>query len=134
MDEDQLIELSSAFLSIVLSHHYQKDEINRIVARTNVDFGMVRDTMHKYSKRAEEKFFKRSCMAFFFIQFAWSRHGKAYIESKLTANAEKAAQSGKDNGAEDPCFPMTSTVTFAPSPAQRPTDSLVMQSQVSFDE
>ena len=96
MNADQLCEVSAAFLSIVLSHHYQKPEIKKIVDKTDVDFGIVRDTMHKYSKRAEEKFFKRSCWAFFFIQFAWSRHGKAYIDSKLTANAEKAAQACKD--------------------------------------
>ena len=83
-------ELSSAFLSIVLSHHYQKEEIKKHVGQTGVDFLIVRDTMHKYSKKAEEKFFKRSSWAFFFIQFAQSRHGKAYIESKLTANTERA--------------------------------------------
>lgn len=100
----------------MLSHHYQKDEIKKIVSRTDVDFGMVRDTMHKYSKRAEEKFFKRSCWAFFFIQFAWSRHGKAYIDSKLTANAEKAAQAFKESQMHTPCqqksFPMNSRVSF----------------------
>ena len=31
MNEDQLGELSSAFLSIVLSHHYQKEEIKKHV-------------------------------------------------------------------------------------------------------
>ena len=44
--------------------------------------------MYKYSKRAEENFFRNSCMAFFFVQFAKGRHGRAYIESKLTRNAE----------------------------------------------
>ena len=65
-----MAEFSAAFISITLSHHFQKDEVKKIVSRTGVDFGTVRDTMHKYSRRAEEKFFKRSTWAFLFIHFA----------------------------------------------------------------
>ena len=33
---------------------------------------MVRDTMYKYSKKAEERYFTNPCFAYFFIQFAKS--------------------------------------------------------------
>ena len=88
MTEKQLLDFSSGILSIVLSHHFQKEDIKRVTHGTSVDFAIVRDTMYKYSKRAEENFFRNSCMAFFFVQFAKGRHGRAYIESKLTRNAE----------------------------------------------
>lgn len=38
MDEQQLLELTSSILSIVLSHHFQKEDIKRIVKGTQVDF------------------------------------------------------------------------------------------------
>ena len=34
---------------------------------TFVDFQLVRDTMYKYSKKAEEKYLKKPCAAFLFI-------------------------------------------------------------------
>lgn len=43
-----------------------------MVGGSTVDFQIVRDTMYKYSKKAEEKFFLDPCMSFFFIQFATS--------------------------------------------------------------
>jgi hypothetical protein len=33
---------------------------------TPVDFVLVRDTMYKYSKKAEERFFQNPCMAYLF--------------------------------------------------------------------
>ena len=44
---------------------------------------MVRDTMYKYSKKAEERFFNDACFAYFFIQFAKSEQGRSYIDNKL---------------------------------------------------
>lgn len=79
MNFAQLMEFTSSILSIVLSHHHQKADIKRIVEGTSVDFKLVRDTMYKYSKKAEEKFFQNSCMAYFFIQFSQSPQGKSYI-------------------------------------------------------
>lgn len=57
MNTKQLLQFTSSILSIVLSHHHQKEDIKRIVDGTSVDFKLVRDTMYKYSKKAEEKFF-----------------------------------------------------------------------------
>ena len=67
MNTQQLLQFTAAILSIVLSHHHQKEDIKRIVAGTSVDFKLVRETMYKYSKKAEEKFFQDGCMAYFFI-------------------------------------------------------------------
>jgi len=79
----QLMEFTSCILSIVLSHHFQKKDIKSMVKDTSVDFQLVRDTMYKYSKKAEERFFQNPCMAFFFIEFATSEQGKNYITNKL---------------------------------------------------
>jgi hypothetical protein len=67
MNTQQLLQFTASILSIVLSHHHQKEDIKRIVDGTAVDFKLVRDTMYKYSKKAEEKFFQNPCVAFFFI-------------------------------------------------------------------
>jgi len=48
-----------------------------------VDFQIVRDTMYKYSKKAEERFFKQACLAYLFVQFYSCPQGKDYISNKL---------------------------------------------------
>lgn len=83
MSQKDLIKYTSTILSIVLSHHYQKDEILSMVKDTSVDFQIVRDTMYKYSKKAEEKFFQEPCFAYFFVQFSTSHWGMQYIANKL---------------------------------------------------
>lgn len=90
------MEFTSSILSIVLSHHHQKADIKRIVEGTSVDFKLVRDTMYKYSKKAEEKFFQSSCMAYFFIQFARSPQGKSYIQNKLSRCTTRAENADED--------------------------------------
>jgi len=79
MNSTLILELTSCILSIVLSHHFQKKDIKSMVKGTNVDFALVRDTMYKYSKKAEERFFKNPCLAYFFIQFSTSDQGREYI-------------------------------------------------------
>lgn len=83
MNTTQILQFTSAVLSIVLSHHFQKEDIKKMVAGTSVDFQMVRDTMYKYSKKAEERFFTDACFAYFFIQFSRCEKGRSYIENKL---------------------------------------------------
>ena len=46
------------------------------------DFTVVRDTMYKYSKKAEERFFTFPVEAFFMARFAGSKDGLAYLKSK----------------------------------------------------
>ena len=88
LTSDQLLEFTSAIISVVLAHHYQKDDIKRITKGTLVDFALVRDTMYRYSKKAEERFFGSACMAYFFYQFAKGNHGREYISSKLMRNTQ----------------------------------------------
>ena len=71
-------------LSVVLSHHFQKEEIKKLVINTQVEFSVIRDTMYKYSKKAEEKFFYFPVFAFIFLSFALSNEGTEYTRSKLT--------------------------------------------------
>jgi len=53
-----------------------------------VDFPLVRDTMYKYSKKAEEKFFSNPCFAYLFVQFATCPQGLDYIANKLSKSGE----------------------------------------------
>ena len=50
-----------------LSHHFQKQDILKITEGSSVDFILVRDTMYKYSKKAEERFYQNPTMAYLFI-------------------------------------------------------------------
>ena len=67
MSQKDLYKYVSSILSIVLSHHYQKEDILTMLKDTPVDFSKVRDTMYKYSKKVEEKFFTEPCFAYFFV-------------------------------------------------------------------
>ena len=86
-----VLDYTSAILSIVLSHQFQKDDIKKMVSGTSVDFLLVRDTMYKYSKKAEERFFSNPCTAYFFIQFACSEKGREYITNKIAQNGQDFA-------------------------------------------
>ena len=44
----------------------------------DADFAVVRDTMYKYSKKAEDRFFSEPMLAFFFLYFARSSDGINY--------------------------------------------------------
>ena len=47
------------------------------------DFNVVRDTMYKYSSKAEEKFLTNPTLSYMAIIFAHSEPGKDYIHKKL---------------------------------------------------
>ena len=51
---------------------------------TQVEFSVIRDTMYRYSKKAEEKFFQYPVFAFIFLNFALSKKGIEYTRLKLT--------------------------------------------------
>ena len=53
------------------------------MAGTAVDFKLVRETMYKYSKKAEEKFFAQPPLAFLFAVFSASKLGIDYTREKL---------------------------------------------------
>jgi hypothetical protein len=54
---------------VVLSHRHNKEEtISK--KEKDFDFSIVRDTMYKYSKKAQERFFRVPTLAFLFVTFA----------------------------------------------------------------
>ncbi len=70
---------------VVLSHRHNKEEsIHRSQSKkSDLDFSLVRDTMYKYSKKAQERFFRNAFLAFLFIKFATSQEGLRYIDEKF---------------------------------------------------
>ena len=88
LKDKECFELWCGMLQIVLSHHFQKPEIINMLAsslqtKQACDFSTVRDTMYKYSKKAEDKFFAQPILAFLFIFFAISKDGQEYTKNKL---------------------------------------------------
>lgn len=84
MSPVQLIDFVSAVVSIVMSHQYQKEEIKKLVTGTAVDFKLVRETMYKYSKKAENRFLQNPHLAFCLYKFATIESSKAYILNKFS--------------------------------------------------
>lgn len=69
---------------VVLSHrHNKEDTISKNNEKSKLDFSIVRDTMYKYSKKAQDKFFRVPSLAFLFLSFATSKEGINYISKKF---------------------------------------------------
>ena len=56
---------------------------------SGIDFTLVRDTMYKYSKQAQKRFFEHPALAFLFAWFASSNEGLGFIQAKYN---EKGAE------------------------------------------
>lgn len=74
-------------MAVVHSHRHNKEETSEILASddpatANVDFSLVRDTMYKYSKNAQKRFFENPALAFLFAWFASSQLSFQFIETK----------------------------------------------------
>lgn len=70
---------------VVLSHrHNKEDTISRKDDRKDLDFTIVRDTMYKYSKKAQDRFFRIPSLAYLFISFASSNEGRQFISQKFS--------------------------------------------------
>ena len=80
-------------MAVVHSHRHNKEELvgdssqaasGSIAgsADENIDFNLVRDTMYKYSKNAQKRFFENPALAFLFAWFASSQLSFQFIESK----------------------------------------------------
>jgi len=84
LKESQRTEFTGMLALVVLSHRHNKEESitkNRSHKKgaNELDFTLVRDTMYKYSKKAQERFFKNAYLAFLFIGFASSPDGLNFI-------------------------------------------------------
>ena len=53
-----------------------------------VDFTLVRDTMYKYSKQAQKRFFENPALAFMFAWFSSSTEGLNFIQSKYNEKGQ----------------------------------------------
>jgi hypothetical protein len=74
---------------VVLSHRHNKEEsITKKKDKYELDFSIVRDTMYKYSKKVQERFFKNSPLAFLFIAFAASPEGMDFINQKFNEKGQ----------------------------------------------
>ena len=85
MKDWQRTEFTGMLSLVVLSHRHNKEEsIHRSQSKKgDLDFSLVRDTMYKYSKKAQERFFRNAFLAFLFIGFATSHEGLRYIDEKF---------------------------------------------------
>jgi hypothetical protein len=73
MKDWQRAEFAGMLSLVVLSHRHNKEEsINKCASakKGELDFTIVRDTMYKYSKKSQERFFKNAYLAFLFIGFS----------------------------------------------------------------
>ena len=61
-------EFISMLMVVVHSHRHNKDDA--FISEVPIDFSLVRDTMYKYSKKAQERFFAYPFFAFLFAWFA----------------------------------------------------------------
>ena len=67
---------------VVHSHRHNKND--EFIAETKIDFSIVRDTMYKYSKKSQEKFFSYPIFSFLFIWFAQSQEGHKFMFQKFS--------------------------------------------------
>lgn len=80
----------SMLAMVVLSHRHNKEEtIARKDERRDLDFTIVRDTMYKYSKKAQDRFFRVPVLAFLFISFAASPEGLDFIAQKFADKGQE---------------------------------------------
>ena len=67
------------------ANSYHQEEQDKLY----FDFDILRDCMYKYSKKAQDKYFKYMFEAYFFAKFASSDDGNQYILSKEDMIGEK---------------------------------------------
>jgi hypothetical protein len=79
-------EFITMLMVVVHSHRHNKDD--SFISEVNIDFSLVRDTMYKYSKKAQERFFSYPVFAFLYIWFASSKEGMEFTKEKFTNKGE----------------------------------------------
>lgn len=72
---------------LVLSHRHNKND--EFLKNPLVDFGVVREPMYNYSKRAKDNFFNMSTYAFIFAWFEASPIGRAFANEKFEENSDE---------------------------------------------
>lgn len=72
---------------VVHSHRHNKDD--SFISEVPIDFSLVRDTMYKYSKKAQERFFAYPFFAFLFAWFAQSQEGINFTFAKFQGKGDE---------------------------------------------
>jgi len=80
-------EFVNMLMAVVHSHRHNKGD--PFIAESTVDFSLVRDTMYKYSKKAQERFFSLPVFAFLFAWFASSEMGLLFTQAKFKSKGEE---------------------------------------------
>jgi len=74
-------EFITMLMVVVHSHRHNKEDA--FISEVTIDFSLVRDTMYKYSKKAQERFFSYPVFAFLYIWFASSQEGYDFTKEKF---------------------------------------------------
>ena len=70
---------------MVLVHSHRHNKEDPFIAEVTIDFSLVRDTMYKYSKKAQERFFSHPFFAFLFAWFAGSYEGIKFVNERMAS-------------------------------------------------
>ena len=78
------IEFLELLKLLVLAHRHARND--EFLANPRVPFDTVRDTMYKYSHKAQERFFEQGAFSFLFIWFALSQSGRKFAAERFAEN------------------------------------------------
>ena len=97
-------EFIRMLMAVVHSHRHNKEDGATSIADNKensngnneysgdsmgIDYSVVRDTMYKYSKQAQRRFFSNPALAFLFAWFAVSSEGLEFIRTKYHDKGEE---------------------------------------------
>lgn len=87
MSEQEQYQFIELIKLVVHSHRHNKNDV--FLKELIVDFGVVRDTMYKYSKQAQNTFFDVPVLSFLFIVFTQSEKAKKTAKEKFKGKEER---------------------------------------------
>lgn len=82
MTKPLMQDFLSILMAVVHSHRHNKKEESKLISG-RIDFDIVRDTMYKYSKKAQEKFFQVPVLSYLFAWFSLNSQAQLFIEEKF---------------------------------------------------
>ncbi|TNV71972.1 hypothetical protein FGO68_gene2458 [Halteria grandinella] len=92
-------EFVRVIMAVVHSHRHNKDDVaqndkensntQQSDNQDSIDFTLVRDSMYKYSKQAQRRFFENPALAFLFAWFSHSPEGHDFIRNKYQEKGEE---------------------------------------------
>lgn len=84
-DRASMDELTRSLAAILFSHRYDKKDkfiLEQKELKQEINFGMIRDVMYKYSKKAQREFVSVQSNAFLLLNFVGTVKGKEFIDQK----------------------------------------------------